>query len=65
MTGFNDYRVSYWECAKFMAKLRHMKTDKNIHLFYTNMNCGHLLDSINNISYNAVIYSFILKIFSL
>jgi Protease II len=67
MTGFHDGRVPYWEAAKFMAKLRHMKTDKNIHLLYTNMYCGHFLgmSEINNMSHHVLIYAFILKIFNL
>jgi Protease II len=67
ISGFHDYRVPYWEAAKFMAKLRHMKTDNNIHLLYTNMSCGHFLgcSEINNMDYEFVIYAFMLKIFSL
>ncbi len=39
--GLNDPRVSYWEPAKWAAKLRAMKTDNNILLLKTNMGAGH------------------------
>jgi oligopeptidase B len=39
--GLNDPRVSYWEPAKWTAKLRHLKTDSNILLLKTNMGAGH------------------------
>ncbi len=40
-TGFNDSQVMYWEPAKWVAKLRAMKTDKNPLLFHINMDAGH------------------------
>jgi len=40
-TGLNDPRVAYWEPAKFIAKLREMKTDNNLILLYTNYDSGH------------------------
>lgn len=39
--GLNDPRVSYWEPAKYVAKLRDMKKDNNTILFVTNMDSGH------------------------
>ena len=39
--GLNDPRVKYWEPLKFTAKLRALKTDKNILLLKTNMGAGH------------------------
>jgi len=39
--GLNDSQVSYHEPAKFVAKLRAMKTDTNILLLHTNMESGH------------------------
>ena len=39
--GLNDPRVTYWEPAKWAAKLRRMKTDDNILLLKTNMGAGH------------------------
>ncbi|MPT48769.1 MAG: S9 family peptidase [Sphingobium sp.] len=39
--GLNDPRVTYWEPAKWTAKLRATKTDSNILLLKTNMGAGH------------------------
>lgn len=39
--GLNDPRVTYWEPAKWVAKLRELKTDQNILIFKTNMGAGH------------------------
>lgn len=39
--GLNDPRVTYWEPAKWVAKLRDMKTDKNELILKTNMGAGH------------------------
>ena len=39
--GLNDPRVTYWEPAKWVAKLRAVKTDTNALLFKTNMGAGH------------------------
>ncbi|WP_420128964.1 S9 family peptidase [Longimicrobium sp.] len=40
-TGLNDPRVAYWEPAKWVARLRAMKTDDNPLLLRTNMGAGH------------------------
>jgi oligopeptidase B len=39
--GVSDPRVTYWEPAKWVAKLREYKTDNNILLLKTNMSSGH------------------------
>jgi oligopeptidase B len=39
--GLNDPRVTYWEPAKMVAKLRAMKTDDNALLMKINMGAGH------------------------
>ncbi|GAA4407903.1 oligopeptidase B [Nibrella viscosa] len=41
MTGLHDSQVQYWEPAKWVAKLRTMKTDNNQLLLHTNMEAGH------------------------
>ncbi|HCY40014.1 MAG TPA: oligopeptidase B [Prolixibacteraceae bacterium] len=40
-TGLHDSQVQYFEPAKWVAKLREMKTDKNLLLLKTNMEFGH------------------------
>ncbi len=39
--GLHDSQVQYWEPAKWVAKLRDMKTDRNRLLLKTNMDAGH------------------------
>ena len=39
--GLNDPRVTYWEPAKWVARLREQKTDDNELLLKTNMGAGH------------------------
>ena len=40
-TGYHDSQVQYFEPAKYVAKLREMKTDENPLLFHINMDAGH------------------------
>ncbi len=40
-TGLHDSQVQYFEPAKWVAKIRATKTDKNLLLLYTNMSGGH------------------------
>ncbi len=40
-TGLHDSQVQYFEPAKWVAKLRELKTDKNLLLFDINMDAGH------------------------
>lgn len=40
-TSLNDSQVMYWEPAKYVAKLRTLKTDNNLLLLHTNMQAGH------------------------
>jgi len=39
--SLNDSQVPYWEGAKFVAKIRELKTDHNPLLLKTNMGAGH------------------------
>lgn len=63
-TGLHDSQVQYWEPAKWVAKLRDLKTDNNTLLLETNMKAGHggasgRLESLKEI---AKEYSFILNL---
>jgi len=40
-TGLHDSQVQYWEPAKWVAKLRDVKSDDNQLLLYTDMEAGH------------------------
>ena len=63
MTGLNDPRVSYWEPAKWTAKLRAMKTDRNLLLLKTSMNAGHggASDRYEKLRETTFIYAFLLR----
>lgn len=39
--GLNDPRVTYWEPAKWTARLRHLRTDDDLTVLRTNMGAGH------------------------
>jgi len=41
MSGLADPRVTYWEPAKWVARLRELKTDDNLLILRTNMEAGH------------------------
>jgi oligopeptidase B len=40
-TGYWDSQVQYWEPAKWVAKLRELKTDDNLLIMHCNMETGH------------------------
>ncbi|MGE0762411.1 MAG: S9 family peptidase [Bdellovibrionales bacterium] len=40
-TGYHDSQVQYWEPAKWVAKMRDLKTDSNLLLFHTELSAGH------------------------
>ena len=60
--GLTDPRVTYWEAAKWVAKLRELKTDKNSLYLKTNMEAGHAGKSgrYHQIEEAAFMYAFIL-----
>lgn len=57
-TGLHDSQVQYWEPAKWVAKLREMKTDKNLLLLCTDMDSGHGGKSGRFKSYEGVALEF-------
>ncbi|MGG0670576.1 S9 family peptidase [Lederbergia citrisecunda] len=61
-TGLNDPRVGYWEPAKWVARLRALKTDDNVLVMKTNMGAGHFgkLGRFNHLKEAAECYAFIL-----
>ena len=61
--GLNDPRVTYWEPAKYVAKLRSLKTDDNRLLLKINMGAGHSGKSgrFDSLKETAEEYAFILR----
>jgi len=64
--GLNDPRVSFWEPAKWVAKLRAMKEDANVLLLKTDMGSGHFGPSgrYEGIKETAFDYAFLLQALS-
>ncbi len=62
--GLADPRVTYWEPAKWVAKLRSLKTDDNILLLKTNMDAGHggASGRFEHLKEIAFSYAFALKV---
>lgn len=61
-TSLNDSQVMYWEPAKYVAKMRSLKTDKNPLLFKCNMAGGHSGSSgrYDHLKERAFVMAFIL-----
>jgi len=64
LAGLTDPRVTYWEPAKWVAKLRELKTDDHLLLLRTNMDAGHAGASgrFERLKEVALVYAFALKI---
>lgn len=64
--GLNDLQVPYWDPAKWVAKLRAHKTDRNLLLLVTHMGAGHGGSSgrYDFLREWAKIYAFLVDIFS-
>jgi oligopeptidase B len=62
--GLTDPRVTYWEPAKWVARLRELKTDKNLLLLKTNMGAGHggASGRFDRLKEVAFVYAFGLKV---
>ena len=65
--GLTDPRVTYWEPAKWVAKLRDQKTDNNMLVLKMNMGAGHggasgRFDYLKEV---ALMYAFLLKVFGM
>jgi oligopeptidase B len=62
--GLNDPRVSYWEPAKWVAKLRAMKTNDRPLLLKTNLGSGHFGSSgrYEYLKETAIEYAFLLDV---
>ena len=62
--GYHDSQVQYWEPAKWVAKLRDVKTDTNVLFLDTNMEAGHSGASgrFNALKDIAKQYTFILQL---
>ena len=65
--GLTDPRVTYWEPAKWVAKLRDQKSDDNMLVLKMNMGAGHggasgRFDYLKEV---ALMYAFVLKVFGM
>ena len=65
--GLTDPRVTYWEPAKWVAKLRATKTDDRLLLLHTNMEAGHggAAGRFDRLKETALVQAFVLHVFGL
>lgn len=63
-TGYWDSQVQYWEPAKWVAKLRDMKTDDNLLILKTDMQAGHSgkTGRFQSLEDDALYYTFFLQL---
>lgn len=63
-TGYHDSQVQYWEPAKWVAKLRNLKTDQHLLIFKTDFSSGHggASGRFESLKEDALEYAFILKL---
>ena len=62
--GLSDPRVTYWEPAKYVAKMRHERTSDGLLLLYTNMGAGHggASGRFDRLAEVALQYAFVLEV---
>ena len=65
--GLTDPRVTYWEPAKWVAKLRATKTDDRLLALHTNMEAGHggAAGRFDRLKETALVYAFVLHVFGM
>ena len=64
LAGLTDPRVFYWEPAKWIARLRRMRTNGNLIAFRTNLDAGHAgaagrFDYLKEVAFS---YAFAIKV---
>jgi oligopeptidase B len=64
LAGLTDPRVLYWEPAKWIARLRRLRTNDNLIVFRTNLDAGHAgaagrFDRLREV---ALAYAFAIKV---
>jgi oligopeptidase B len=64
LAGLTDPRVLYWEPAKWIARLRRLRTDRNLIAFRTNLDAGHAgaAGRFDRLKEVALAYAFAIKI---
>jgi oligopeptidase B len=64
LAGLTDPRVTYWEPAKWIARLRALKTDDNVQVLHVNMDAGHggASGRFDELKETALEYAFALKV---
>jgi oligopeptidase B len=64
LAGISDPRVTYWEPAKWVARLRQLKSDDNLLAFRTNMEAGHggAAGRFDRLKEVALAYAFAIKV---
>jgi oligopeptidase B len=67
MAGLTDPRATYWEPAKWIARLRATRTDDNLTVLKTNMDAGHggAAGRFDRLKEVALVYAFALKVWNL
>ena len=63
--GLTDPRVTYWEPAKWVAKMRATRTDDRLVVLHTNMEAGHggAAGRFDRLEETALVYAFLLHVF--